>query len=216
MTSRRSEGGEQAAGPFESSGGLLDASIFDSAFSKSLRSRLSRYWQGVVGWAEDLEMAQKILLTLLVLASSYMLIFYAGLFFALLLMLGLVFTVAWFRSEHFRGIAAAIQRHQVLSGVCLLLIVCSTPILVPAIVNFLAVAAAVMLIVAVVISIGALLVGVVMYLNEAEKEHNRWYNSLSESEKQTYQLKRQTQLMEEQNRRARQAEWDRKMRRKGY
>ena len=94
------------------------------------------------------------------------------------------------------------------------MLVCSTPVLVPAVgaflLNFLTVAANILVAVAVAAAvIGALwlviegLAKAAEERREREEAHRRWYNSLSAQEKQTYQLERQTRLMEERQRRER-------------
>ncbi len=217
--------GEQAA---ENLASPNVGAFFDLTSGNTLRGKMGGYWQGTVEWAENLGMAQKILLTFLVLSSAYMLVFYSGLFLALLLMLGLAFTTIWFSGRSYQRFALIIKRHQFLSGVCLLVIVCSTPVLMPAIGTLLVGVAATVVglaVIAGVVGIGLFLGSLITKSMEEERArreaHRRWYNSLSEQQKQTYQMERQTRLMEEQRqwdhyeRTQRQwDEWERKMRRK--
>lgn len=212
---------EQSAEQIRSPG--AGAFLFGLTSSNSLKGKMRGYWQGMIEWAEDLGLAQKILLTLLVLSSAYMLIFYAGLFLALLLMLGLALATTWFSGKSHQWFAALMQRHQILSGVCLLVIICSTPVLVPAIGTFLTMVISALAVIAVAAgAIGVVRLIVVGLKKGAEEQrardeaHRRWYNSLSEHEKQTYQMEKQTRLMEARNRQAEWERWDREMRRKGY
>ncbi len=198
LMSATPEGTEQGAARKSKGPRVLRAFLFDLTSNNSLRGKMSGHWQGMVGWAEDLGMAQKILLTLLVLSSAYMLIFYAGLFLALLLMLGLALATTWFSEKSYQRFASTIQRHQVLSGVCLLVIVCSTPILVPAIGALLVGVAVTAGVIGIVWLFGWLIMQAVEAERVRKEEHRRWYNSLSESEKQTYQLEQQTKIAEQQ------------------
>lgn len=160
-------------------------------------------------WFRTLQLPQKILLIMLIASTAYMLVLQTRLFLALVLVCGLLTAVAffWLRGERFRRVAAAIQRHQVVSGVVLLALVCSTPVLVPAMGVFLVLLlniVIVMVVAAGIIGVGYLVVVGLMKAAEErqarEEAHRRWYNSLSEQEKQTYQLERQSRMMEEQRR----------------
>lgn len=171
---------------------------------------------GVTGRFLALPTAQKIVLLLLLGSAVYMLVVYTGMFLALVAALAVAAGLAWYglgrgRTRRIVGMA---RQHPLVPGICLLALVCSTPILVPAAGSFLAFLFSLVVGVVIVVAAGAAIIGVgyliIAGFGKVEQErrareeaHNRWYNSLSPQQKQTYQMERQTRLMEERQRRER-------------
>lgn len=161
-----------------------------------------------------LEAFRTTLFALLGTSAVYMLVTYTGLFltFVFILSLACILVRVGVKYENYQRLIETVRQHQLLVGTGLFILICSVSITMPifgaVVLTVLQVITGIVLTVvaaAGVIGIVWLIVQAVMKAaaehQAREEAHRRWYASLSEQEKQTYQMERQTRLMEEKRRR---------------